>query len=102
MYLCNMKRRRIKKYQILQVIIIIFATGFIMGLLAAGGAKILSLKFSLVAIFGTVTSSYFLLQTIRPLRYKALVITRRQRDKAMRKAEELKSKRIIVQNFNNP
>lgn len=101
MYLCNMKRRRIKKYQILQVIIIIFATGFIMGLLAAGGAKILSLKFSLVAIFGTVTSSYFLLQTIRPLRYKALVITRRQRDKAMQKAKALAEQRVIVQNFNH-
>ena len=120
LYLCSMKRnsirknilktplslfvfkqRRIRRYQLLQAIIFFFFFGVITGILMVGAANLLSLKFSATAMLCTVATSYFLLQSIRPLRYKALVITRRQRDKAMRKAEELKSKRIIVQNFNN-
>ena len=95
------KQRRIRRHHLLQAIIFFYFTGVFTGILMVGAANLLSLKFSATAMLCTVATSYFLLQTIRPLRYKALVITRRQRDKAMRKAEELKSKRVIVQNFNN-
>ena len=75
----------------LQAIIFFFFTGVITGILMVGAANLLSLKFSATAMLCTVATSYFLLQTIRPLRYKALVITRRQRDKAMRKGLQVRS-----------
>lgn len=69
------KQRRIRRYQMLQAIIFFFFTGVFSGILMVGAANLLSLKFSATAMLCTVATSYFLLQSIRPLRYKALVIT---------------------------
>jgi len=93
-----MKRKNVKKFQFL---IVTHVSALTVGVIGATGAELLSLKFSMATLFSTTCMAIIFLQMNRPTKYWALVRIRRQRDKAMQKAKDLESQRIIVQNISN-
>lgn len=93
-----MKRNNIT---LIQLLIISHVAVLGAGIIGATGFKLLSFKFSTTTVFMSTCIVLMILQVIRPMRYVALIKARRQRDRAMLKAKELESQRIIVQNFNN-
>ena len=96
--ICFMKRKNVKKFQFL---IVTHVSALTVGVIGATGAELLSLKFSMATLFSTTCMAIIFLQMNRPTKYWALVRIRRQRDKAMQKAKDLETQRIIVQNISN-
>lgn len=96
----DMKAKTIKG---IQSLIIIVAVAFTIGVIAAGGYRILSLKFSAPMLFIVAAVAILILQMVRPWRYYALKILRSQRNKAIQKAQMLESTKTIIYNqtYNN-